>query len=370
MEKVLVHNCRTLASPDLADNWVVFSDRVLKIGNGSTWNQELFDESVDAAGGFLTPAMVDTHTHGGNGHSPSSNIDSFRAIRNFQKSQGVYFGVISLVTSDLTEILKVIETAKSFSAEDPGFLGLHLEGPFLSHDQKGAHDAGLIRNPTDSELKTIIDAGATASTNIIFSMTVASELFTNVQLELLTQAGIALCLGHTNSDYEQAKQFFALHGKVLTHSFNAMPGIHHRNPGPVPAAIDNPETYLELIADGIHVHPAALRMIDPKRVLLVTDSMVATGLEDGEYQLGSLQVKVEDSVARASDGALAGSTLTMPGAVKIYSKAIGNPSLALKAAIENPLRAYGLKPASMQAGDEARLVLWDAELDLLKTFNL
>ncbi|HEY7796470.1 MAG TPA: amidohydrolase family protein [Microbacteriaceae bacterium] len=370
MEKVLVHNCRTLESGDTADNWVIFSDRVLKTGNGSSWEQEVFDVSVDAAGGFLTPAMVDTHTHGGNGHSPSSDIDSLRAIRDFQKSQGVYFGVISLVTSDLKEILSLIEIAKAYSAEDPGFLGLHLEGPFLSHDQKGAHDPQLLREPTESELQTIIEAGATAATNIVFSMTVASEMFTSVQLELLTQAGIALCLGHTNSDYHQAKKFFALHGKVLTHAFNAMPGIHHRNPGPVPAAIDNTETYLELIADGIHVDPAVLRLIDPNRVLLVTDSMVATGLEDGQYQLGSLRVTVENSVARTTDGALAGSTLTMPRAVKVYASAIGNKELALKAAIENPLRAYSLKPASLEPGEAARLVLWDEELNLLKTFNL
>lgn len=101
MEKVLVHNCRTLESGDTPDNWVIFSDRVLKTGNGPSWEQEVFDVSVDAAGGCLTPAMVDTHTHGGNGHSPSSDIDSLRAIRDFQKSQGVYFGVISLVTSDM-----------------------------------------------------------------------------------------------------------------------------------------------------------------------------------------------------------------------------------------------------------------------------
>lgn len=370
MEKVLVHNCRTLESGDIPDNWVIFSDRVLKTGNGSSWEQEVFDVSVDAARGFLTPAMVDTHTHGGNGHSPSSDIDSLREIRDFQKSQGVYFGVISLVTSDLEEILSLIEAAKAFSDEDPGFLGLHLEGPFLSHDQKGAHDPELLRDPTEGELQTIIDAGVTSSTNIVFSMTVASELFSSAQLDLLTQAGIALCLGHTNSDYQQAKEFFALHGKVLTHAFNGMPGIHHRSPGPVPAAMDNPETYLELIADGIHVNPAAIRLIDPKRVLLVTDSMVATGLADGQYQLGSLQVTVEDSVARTADGALAGSTLTMPRAVKIYAEAIGNQQLALRAAIENPLRAYGLKPASLQPEEAARLVLWDKELNLIKTFNL
>lgn len=370
MEKVLVHNCRTLESTDKADNWIIFSDRVLKSGYGSTWEQEKFDDSVDAAGGFLTPAMVDTHTHGGNGHSLSSDLNSLRAIRDFQKGQGVYFGVISLVTSDLQEIVAVIEAAKTLSQEDPGFLGLHLEGPFLSHDQKGAHDPQFLRDPTESDLKTIIDAGATESKNIVFSMTVAGELFSSAQLEMLTLAGIAPCLGHTASSYQQASAFFAQHGKVLTHAFNAMPGLHHRNPGPVPAALDNQEVYLELIADGIHVDPAVIRLIDPKRVVLVTDSMVAAGLQDGKYQLGSLQVTVEGSVARTADGALAGSTLTMPRAVKIYAESIGDNELALRAAIENPLIAYGLKPATLQPEDEARLVLWDKDLNLVKTFNL
>lgn len=355
MEKVLVHDCRTLDSSDDADNWIIFSDRVLKSGNGTSWERESFDLRIDAGCGFLTPAMVDTHTHGGNGHVPDASIDSLRSIRNFQKSQGVYLGVISLVTAELDKILGVIRAAKLLSNEDPGFLGLHLEGPFINPDQQGAHDATFIRKPTADELQKIIDAGSTPSNNIVFSMTVAPELFTGHQLELLTQAGISLCLGHTSADYEQSTEFFGQHGKVLTHGFNAMPGIHHRSPGPVPAALDIQGTYIELISDAIHVEPAVLRLPNPERVLLITDSMEAAGLEDGDYRLGEAKVIVEGGVARTVDGVLAGSTLTMPKATKIYSEVIGNKRLALGAAIENPRLAYGLMPASLERGEEAKV---------------
>jgi len=324
---------------------------------------------IDAKGAYLTPGLVETHSHGGDGFSVSPDLDSFRGIRDFQKKHGIARGVISLVTSDLGETVKIIESAKKYSLEDEGFLGLHLEGPFLNESKKGAHNPDLLRVPDRDSLQKLIEAGKTESGNMVLSMTVAAELFQSSDLEFMNDAGVALCLGHTESDYNQAVSFFENFGKVLTHAFNAMPGVHHREPGPVVAAMQSKDVYLELIADGVHVHPEVMKLVDSEKVILVTDSMSAAGLGDGEYELGELKVSVSDGVARTESGALAGSTLLIPDAVRNFAR-ISSPKDALLAATANAEKAYGLEQIRIETNSKAELILWDEDLKIRRTFNL
>ena len=350
---------------------MIFDETVLSSGDSNDWhsivNSEV--EVIDAQGGYLTPGMVETHSHGGNGYSLSRDLESFREIRKFQRKNGIARGVISLVTTELSETLEIIEAAKAYASEDEGFLGLHLEGPFLNESKKGAHNPHLLLNPDRDSLKKLVETGQTGSGNLVFSMTVAAELFQDSDLHYLVDSGMRLCLGHTESNYDQAVHFFGHHGKVMTHAFNAMPGIHHREPGPVVAAMHGENVYLELIADEVHVHPQVMKLIDPEKVILVTDSMSAAGLGDGEYQLGELKVSVIDSVARTESGALAGSTLLIHEAVRNFSK-ISSTRSALRAAITNPEMAYGLQSQRIEAGSRAELVLWDQSLKIRNLFNL
>jgi N-acetylglucosamine-6-phosphate deacetylase len=193
------------------------------------------------------------------------------------------------------------------------------------------------------------------------SMTVAPELFTQRQLDLLRDAGIKLCLGHTSCDYEVATKFFQDSSHVMTHAFNGMRGIHHREPGPILAALEA-GAYTELIADGHHVSPSAARLLNPDKVILVTDAMAATGQGDGHYALGSTEVEVHQGVARDSRGSLAGSTLLLHMAVTNYAKWTNNPEAALRAAITNPTDAYGLSATGLERG----LILWDNTMGMVR----
>jgi N-acetylglucosamine-6-phosphate deacetylase len=250
----------------------------------------------------------------------------------------------------------LIQEAKAL--KHPNFAGLHLEGPFISHEFKGAHDPKVLHAPTDAELARIIEA----SDGLVKSMTVAPELISDSQLQSLQEAGIGVCFGHSAAGYEQARAFFAKGSKIMTHAFNGMAGIHHRAPGPVPAALES-DAFTELIADGVHVQPAAARLLNQEKVILVTDAMAATGMPDGDYNLGTMAVKVTKGVARTESGSIAGSTLLLKDAVRTYAEWTGSPVSALRAAITNPAIAYGVDAPTLSRGSKSWL-LWNGRLEI------
>jgi len=368
--KTLIHNFRSAESFLQNVDWLVFDKQIISFGNKDQLAEHLdnVDETIDAEAGYLTSGLIETHSHGGNGFELDSSITSFREIRKFHKEQGIARSAISLVSSRPRHLFAVLETASKYMDEDPDFLGVHLEGPFISPAFKGAHEADALMEPTNELIERLVSIAEKSPKNPIFSMTVAPELFGSKQLSMLSDAGIHLCLGHTNCDHAQAKDFFESHGSVMTHAFNAMPGIHHRTPGPIPAAITNDTSYLELIVDGVHVDSEVIKLIEPAKVILVTDSMNAAGLGDGEFTLGSLCVEVSEGIARTEDGALAGSTLTLPEAIRNYA-AIASKEQAIRSATSNLAQAYGLKSPAMEPGDDAKLILWDEDMNIRRTFN-
>ena len=360
-ETLLIHSVSVFSDGVIKqDQWVLISDKVLALGQGSTWKEHADSANVlDGTGKIISPKLVDTHIHGGGGFAADESPKGMAGTIEFHQRFGVGRTFLSLISAPIPALIEQIGWAHEIKTQHPSFLGLHLEGPFIAHSHKGAHDPSVLRAPEDQDLLQIL----AASKGIVRSITVAPELIRPEQVKLLNDAGIEVCLGHTGADYSAAKEFFANGSKIMTHAFNGMRGIHHRDPGPIPAALENPRVFTELIADGAHVEPAAARLLDPERVILITDAMSATGLEDGDYQLGSMAVKVTDSIARTESGSLAGSTLTLDVAVKNFSNWTGSKELALRAAITNPERAYGLESQGIQVGSKD-LLLWGTDMSI------
>lgn len=340
----------------IPDSWVVLDDVVIDYGVGDGWKSHEL-ESEDGLNGYLTPKLIDTHIHGGNGNSNDDGVAAMVGTIKFHASHGVGKTLLSLISAPVESMVALINQAHEIDDQD--FLGLHLEGPFISEQFKGAHDPSVLHAPTNKELDEIISA----SRGLVKSMTVAPELIANEQLERLIENGIEPCFGHSSADYKMTKNFFTLGPKIMTHAFNGMAGIHHRAPGPVPAALEA-NAFTELIADGVHVQPAAARLLNPELVILVTDAMVATGLSDGNYHLGSMAVTVKDSIARTDSGSIAGSTLVLKTAVKNYAEWTANPLAAFRAAITNPAVAYGFEIPKISKG-QSEYLLWDKNLMLL-----
>lgn len=337
MKPKLIHNVTHFDGELHADSWALLTPGAAVVGKGATWEANSQGaEVVDGQGQVLLSGLIDTHCHGAAGASANDGLAGMRTVLDFNFAHGVARSLLSLVSSSHMEVLDLCNQAKELMA-DPRFFGLHLEGPYLAHSHKGAHDPAKLAIPETVDLKELI------ATGVVKSMTIAPELFDEAQLELLEGAGITLCLGHTNVDYQGAKNFFESHPTALvTHAFNGMRGFHHREPGPVPAAIQA-GVFIELIMDGVHVHEAVAPLIPAAHLVLVTDAMSAAGMPDGSYQLGSLTVHVKDAIARTAEGGLAGSTLTLARAVSNYSRVSGSPVAALRAATVNPARAYGIE---------------------------
>lgn len=342
----------------LAKGWAIVGPNGFESGAQGSFSGDSTGLAIDSTPGYLTPGLIDTHIHGGGGFSADHSAADMVSVIDFHQQFGVRFTFLSLVSAPIEEILASIEQAASLIGKDSRFLGLHLEGPFLAHGHKGAHDPGVLHSPSDSELELLIEAGA----GVVRSITIAPELFSDHQVAMLIEAGIEPCLGHTSADFGVAAKHFETGAKVLTHAFNGMRGIHHRDPGPVIAAQENPAVFSELISDGIHVEPEVAKILDPTRVILVTDAMSATGLSDGSYFLGALAVEVTQGVARTHSGSLAGSTLTLDVAVKNFANWSGSAELSFRAAITNPASAYGLEVPGLKDSD--RPLIWSKDLKL------
>ncbi len=338
MTSKLIHSTTIFHDGALAENaWALLTKDQTITGVGDGWKSHSADEVIDGTGKLLHAGLFDTHCHGAAGFAASRGLEEIRGILDFNEKNQVTRSLISLVSAGVADMLQIAVAVQGL-AKDPRFVGLHFEGPFLSHDHKGAQDPNVLKKPTDEELKQIIATGTVAS------MTLAPELFSADQLKILSDAGIKLCFGHSAGDYSQAHEFFTAYKQsVMTHTFNGMKGIHHREPGPIPAAIET-DTFMELIADGSHVSPAAARLIPAERLILVTDAIDATGQPDGEYLLGAIEITVSGGVSRTQEGGLAGSTLLLKDAVKNYASWSANPLAAIMAATTNPERAYGIAP--------------------------
>ncbi|WP_448005697.1 N-acetylglucosamine-6-phosphate deacetylase [Agromyces bauzanensis] len=366
----VIHSARVVSGRDtVTDGWVRFEGDVIAArGIGDGWRDAVPpDASVtDAAGRHLVPGFIDLHCHGAGGASVEEGDRAIETVLAVHNAHGTTRSVLSLVTAPIEALTGRLEAIGRVAASDPRVLGAHLEGPFLDHEFRGAHDPAQLRDADAASVDRLLEA----ANGCLRQITIAPEhAGARDAIARFTEAGVAVAVGHTGADFETALAAFEAGASILTHAFNGMRGIHHRAPGPVVAAMHADHVTLEIINDGVHVHPDVVKLAfsgAPGRVALVTDAMAAAGAADGEYRLGSLEVIVADGVARLLEGgSIAGSTLTQDEALRRAVVDSGIPlAEAVGALTETPAAAIGRASelGRLEAGYAADAVLLGDDL--------
>ncbi|MFI1965820.1 N-acetylglucosamine-6-phosphate deacetylase [Streptomyces pathocidini] len=319
---------------------------------------------------WVVPGFVDLHVHGGGSASFSAGTaeEALTAIGTHRR-HGTTTTVASTVTGDLDELARQA-SALSELVEQGDLAGLHFEGPFISHHRCGAHEPSLLRDPDPADVRKLVDAARGTAR----MMTLAPELPGGLDsVRLLADHGVIAAVGHTDGSYDTTRAAIDAGATVATHLFNAMPPLAHRAPGPIAALLEDERVSVELINDGVHLHPAVLELAfhraGASRVALVTDAMGAAGSGDGFYPLGGLEVEVKDGVARLVEGgSIAGSTLTLDTAFRRAATIDRIPVEQIVEAVSaNPARLLGVadRVGSLEPGKDADLVVLDGEFRLV-----
>ena len=323
---------------------------------------------IDAEGLLVLPGLVDIHSHGAAGEDFSDgNPEGLKKILQYEKRCGITSFCPTSMTFPKERLRQIFASIKGAQTEEEAkVVGINMEGPFLDPAKKGAHVEEWIAAPDAAfvrELNQDVD-GLVRLVTLAPNMDGAEEFIKEMHEE------VCISLGHTAADYDCASRAMKLGAHHVTHLYNAMQPFGHRAPGLIGAAMDDPECMVELICDGYHIHPsairAAFRLFGPERVILISDSMRATGMENGTYELGGQEVTVKDRKAVLKDGTLAGSATNLYGCM---CKAIefGIPlEQAIMAATANPARSIGIfdRVGSIRIGKQADLLLVSENLEL------
>ena len=326
------------------------------------------EKVIDAEGLLVLPGLVDIHSHGAAGEDFSDgNPEGLKKILQYEKRCGITSYCPTSMTFPKERLRQIFASIKGAQTEEEAkVVGINMEGPFLDPAKKGAHVEEWIAAPDAAfvrELNQDVD-GLVRLVTLAPNMDGAEEFIKEMHEE------VCISLGHTAADYDCASRAMKLGAHHVTHLYNAMQPFGHRAPGLIGAAMDDPECMVELICDGYHIHPsairAAFRLFGPERVILISDSMRATGMENGTYELGGQEVTVKDRKAVLKDGTLAGSATNLYGCM---CKAIefGIPlEQAIMAATANPARSIGIfdRVGSIRIGKQADLLLASENLEL------
>lgn len=325
-------------------------------------------EIIDAEGLLVLPGLVDIHSHGAAGEDFSDgNPEGLKKILRYERSCGITSYCPTSMTFPKERLRQIFASIKGAQTEEGAkVVGINMEGPFLDPAKKGAHVEKWIAAPDVAfvrELNQDVD-GLVRLVTLAPNMDGAEEFIKEMHEE------VCISLGHTAADYDCASRAMKLGAHHVTHLYNAMQPFGHRAPGLIGAAMDDPECMVEMICDGYHIHPsairAAFRMFGPERVILISDSMRAAGMENGTYELGGQEVTVKDRKAVLKDGTLAGSATNLYGCM---CKAVefGIPlEQAIMAATANPARSIGIfdRVGSIRIGKQADLLLASENLEL------
>ncbi|MDB5084924.1 MAG: N-acetylglucosamine-6-phosphate deacetylase [Bacilli bacterium] len=379
MENQLMWAGTVITPSEIIDEGLVVVDgsRIVYAGPRSEWHKPLNGSLVEVKKGWIWPGLIDIHIHGSAGYD---TMDSAPEALIAISAQLARFGVTGFLATTMTASLDVLErTVQRVAkiAQDPHTLpgakvmGIHLEGPWINRAYKGAQNEKSVVNPVLDQVQTLYQA----SVGFIRLVTLAPELpGADEAIRYLVSEGTKVSAGHSAATFEQIMHAVGLGVDHFTHCFNAMTGLHHREPGVVGAAMYYDHASCELIADGFHVHPVVIKLLykikGRDRLVLISDGIRATGMDDGRYELGGQEVLLEDGQAKLADGTLAGSVLTLNQAVANLVNLCG---ISLQDAVYmascTPAEVIGVSAykGKLQAGYDADLTIVNDQYEVLTT---
>ena len=332
-------------------------------------------EGEDLSGLIVLPGFVDSHIHGALGFDTMDADESgLKRMEQFLYSKGVTTFLPTTMSCPFENLVRTLDFIKDYKAKYPSTSveGVHVEGPYISQEKKGAQNPNFVRPPKIEEVKQLVENYK----DIIKVITIAPEIENAIEaIKIFEQSGITTSLGHSAATYDEFFKGYMAGSRRMTHFFNGMSPFHHREVGLVGGGLIHEDMYIELICDKIHSTPEAIKLVfknkDLDKVILITDSMRATGLKPGEYELGKQKVIVNETSARLTDGTLAGSILTLNEAVKNVISITGFPLKdVLKSAVTAPLNSIRLYDRGrIRKGFKADLVVIDEKLDILMTIK-
>lgn len=327
-------------------------------------------EIIDAEGLYAIPGLIDIHFHGCVGYDFCDGTqDAIQAIADYESSCGVTSIAPATMTLGHDELTRIFKNAASYkSHHGAGLVGINMEGPYLSHAKKGAQNEAYLMNPDIEHFRKMQQL----SGGLIKLVAIAPEETGAMEFIKAVKNDVVISVAHTTANYDTATEAFQYGASNVTHLYNAMPPFSHRSPGVIGAALDADHVKVELICDGLHIAPSVVRatfkMFGDDRIILVSDSMMATGLRDGEYSLGGQKVFVTGNKAILTDGTIAGSTTNLMACMKT-AVSMGIPlESAIKCATINPAKQIGVynEYGSLTPGKYADIVLLNHELDINK----
>lgn len=377
MPTILIHSARALTpTAEIADAGILIREDVIEaIGPRAGMTLPAGAQEIRATDKTAIPGFLDVHIHGAGGHDVmEGNATALRAITRKASEYGTTSLVATTVTASTDETLRAVEGIAEYIAHQhetevprAEVLGIHFEGPFISKQRRGVHPAEWIQLPSAETLSRFLKAAA-GNARIL---TIAPEVLGAAPcIDAAREAGLVVSMGHTDATYEQARAAMARGARSATHVYNAMRPFTHRDPGVIGAVLTSPDVNAELIADGVHVEEAAMKLLlmakGAAHVTLVSDGLSATGMPDGKYMLGSLEVIVSGGICRNAEGVLAGSTLTLDRALRnIVALGASLPD-AVRMLTLNPATLLGIefKKGSLRAGADADILLLDEGLHI------
>lgn len=330
---------------------------------------------IDASGLYVLPGLIDIHSHGACGCDFSdADVEGLRTILKYERAHGITSYCPTSMTLPKEQLLSIFATAKEAeSAKDPmlaHIVGINMEGPFLDPSKKGAHVEEHILAPNVEFFRACNES----SGNMIKLVTLAPNMEGAMEFIKELHNETCISLGHTSADYETAKAALKAGANHITHLYNAMPPLHHRKPGLIGAAAEDLDCMAELISDGIHIHESVVRatfQLFSERVVLISDSMRATGMENGTYELGGQQVTVVGRLATLADGTIAGSATNLYDCMRTAVSFGISLEDAVIAATANPAKSIGIYDTvgSLTPGKRADVLLVDQNLDLVQVIT-
>lgn len=372
MSTVLIRNVRMFDQHELTSRSIFVRDGVIETISNVEDSPSVADQVLDGNGQMLIPGMIDVHIHGADGcDMMDGTTQSVEAVSIACARTGCTSFLATSVSSSLEDLLRMIASTVQVAGKEPGaqIAGIHLEGPYLDVKRKGMQNERYLRHPDLEEMNRILQQ----SHSLIRMVTLAPELPGGMEMvRFLKNRGIIVSLAHSDATYEQAQEAFRCGASHVTHCFNGMRPIHHRDPGLVVAALEEQHVSVQAIVDHVHLHPAIVRLLyrekGPDKMVLITDALQAMGMGDGTYFFGGHEVKVSNGTATLDDGTLASSTVTMNVALA-KSVQTGIPlEDAIMMATKTPADVLGLtSKGRIERGADADLVLMNENFDVVWT---